>query len=113
MMNLFSDRLTNRRDFLKVGALTGLGLSLPTLLASKARAGAARPDVDQRQLVAMRGERLDPRLAQMDPAQPAVDPAQVAQIGGQRDRVVEGTVEQLDGVGLAVHVRAGYDALVP
>jgi hypothetical protein len=46
MMNLFSDRLTNRRDFLKVGALTGLGLSLPTLLASKARAGAARPDVN-------------------------------------------------------------------
>jgi len=46
MMNLFSDRMTNRRDFLKVGALTGLGLSLPTLLASKARAGAAKPDVN-------------------------------------------------------------------
>ena len=42
MMNLVS----NRRDFLKVGALTGLGLSLPTLLASKARAGAGRPDVN-------------------------------------------------------------------
>jgi hypothetical protein len=46
MMNLFSDRLTNRRDFLKVGALTGLGLSLPNLLASKARAGTAKPDVN-------------------------------------------------------------------
>jgi Protein of unknown function (DUF1501) len=46
MMNLFSDRMTNRRDFLKVGALTGLGLSLPSLLASKARAGAAHPDVN-------------------------------------------------------------------
>jgi hypothetical protein len=46
MRNLFSDRPANRRDFLKVGALTGLGLSLPTLLASKARAGAAHPDVN-------------------------------------------------------------------
>ena len=42
MKNLFG----NRRDFLKVGALTGLGLSLPTLLASKARAGATHPDVN-------------------------------------------------------------------
>jgi hypothetical protein len=38
--------LSNRRDFLKVGALTGLGLSLPTLLASRACAGAAKPDVN-------------------------------------------------------------------
>ena len=74
---------------------------------------AAGPHVDQRQLVAMRRERLDPRRAQTDAAQPAVDPAQVAQVAGQRDRVVEGPVEQLDGVGAAVHVRAGYDALVP
>jgi Protein of unknown function (DUF1501) len=42
MTNLIS----NRRDFLKVGALTGLGLSLPTLLASRACAGAGHPDVN-------------------------------------------------------------------
>jgi hypothetical protein len=36
----------HRRDFLKVGTLAGLGLSLPAALASKARAGAARPDVN-------------------------------------------------------------------
>jgi hypothetical protein len=36
----------HRRDFLKVGTLAGLGLSLPAALASKARAGAAHPDVN-------------------------------------------------------------------
>lgn len=33
---------TSRRDFLRVGALTGLGLSLPTLLAAQQRARAAQ-----------------------------------------------------------------------
>src|SRR5258708_24294109 len=37
---------TDRRAFLKVGALAGLGLSLPALLANKARAAAAPPDVN-------------------------------------------------------------------
>ena len=36
----------HRRDFLKVGTLAGLGLSLPAALASKARAGAAHTDVN-------------------------------------------------------------------
>jgi hypothetical protein len=35
----------DRRAFLRVGALTGLGLSLPTLLVSKARAAASQKDV--------------------------------------------------------------------
>src|SRR6516225_8303995 len=51
MLSSLSHRLTScegmhRRDFLKVGTLAGLGLSLPAALASKARAGAARPDVN-------------------------------------------------------------------
>ena len=51
MLSFLSRRLTNcegmhRRDFLKVGTLAGLGLSLPAALASKARAGAAHPDVN-------------------------------------------------------------------
>src|SRR5690349_8925622 len=51
MLNFFTGRTTNcegidRRAFLKVGALAGLGLSLPTLLASKARAAASQPDVN-------------------------------------------------------------------
>ncbi|MBX9681167.1 MAG: DUF1501 domain-containing protein [Gemmataceae bacterium] len=39
MLDIFSDR-SNRRDFLRVGALTGLGLSLPRLLEAQS-AGAA------------------------------------------------------------------------
>ena len=51
MLNLFSGRHANcdgirRRDFLKVGALAGLGVSLPAALAGKARAASARPDVN-------------------------------------------------------------------
>jgi hypothetical protein len=50
MLNFLSGRDANcegvnRRAFLKVGALTGLGLSLPTLLASKARAAASQKDM--------------------------------------------------------------------
>jgi hypothetical protein len=50
MLNFFTGRTTNcegidRRAFLKVGALAGLGLSLPTVLASRARAAASQPDV--------------------------------------------------------------------
>ena len=47
------------------------------------------------------------------PAEPAIDPPQVAQVAHQRGRVVERTVEQLDGVGAAVHARAGYVGPVP
>src|SRR5579862_4811105 len=51
MLNFFSRRLAkcegiHRRDFLKVGTLAGLGLSLPQLLASKAHAAPAKPDVN-------------------------------------------------------------------
>ena len=53
--------------------------------------------------VAMRGQRIDRVCAQPHAAEPAVDPAQVAQVAGQRRRVVQRAVEQLDGIGAAVH----------
>src|SRR6185312_8027320 len=64
---------------------------------------AARAHVEQGQLDAVRGQRLDRRGAQAGPAQPPVDPPQVAQVAGQRGRVVERAVEQLDGVGETLH----------
>jgi hypothetical protein len=36
----------HRRDFLRIGTLAGLGLTLPDLLASKARAKTSRPSAD-------------------------------------------------------------------
>ena len=67
--------------------------------------GAAGPDVEQGQLGAMGGQRLDGRCGQARAAEPAIDPAQVAQVAGQRGRIVERAVEQLDGVGAALHSR--------
>ena len=48
-------------------------------------------------------ERVDRRRAQVHATEVAIDPPQVAQVAGQRRQVVERTVEQLDGVGAAVH----------
>ena len=45
------------------------------------------------------------RCGQARAAEPAIDPAQVAQVARQRGRIVERAVEQLDGVGAALHSR--------
>ena len=65
--------------------------------------GAAGPDVEQGELRSMRGQRVDGGRRQRDAAEPVVDPPQVAQVAGQRRRVVERTVEEFGGVGEAVH----------
>ena len=65
--------------------------------------GAAGPDVEHRERVSMRGERIDRVCAQPHPTEPAVDPAQVAQVAGERRRIVQRPVEKLDGIGEAVH----------
>ena len=65
--------------------------------------GAAGPDIEHGQLLAMRGQRIDRVGAQPDPAEPSVDPAQVAQVPGQGRRVVQRPVEQLDGIDAALH----------
>ena len=67
--------------------------------------GAARPDVEQADVLAVRRERLDRVRAEADATEPAVDPAQVAQVARERGRVVERSVEELDGVGLSLHRR--------
>ena len=64
---------------------------------------AAGPDVQQCQRADMRRERVDRRRAEVHAAELAIDPAQVAQVARKRRKVVERTVEQLDGVGAAVH----------
>ena len=53
--------------------------------------------------MAMGGQGVDRARAQRHAAEPAVDPAQVAQVADQSRRVVERAVEQLDGIGAAVH----------
>jgi len=71
--------------------------------------GTAGSNVEERQLVAMRRERLDRPRAEAHATEPAIDPAEIAQVAGQRGRVVKRSVEQLGGVGAAFHeVRAGY-----
>ena len=67
--------------------------------------GAARADVEQADVLAVRREGLDRVGAQADATEPAVDPAQVAQVPRERGRVVERSVEELDGVGLSLHRR--------
>ncbi len=68
---------------------------------SRRRAGSARGDG--------RPAPRWPVAVRLDAAEPAIDPAQVAQVAGQRGRIVERAVEQLDGVGAALHA-AGYAA---
>ncbi len=67
--------------------------------------GTARPDIEQGQLGPMRGERIDGGGGQARTAQPVVDPPEVPQVPRQRGRIVEWTIEQLDGIGAAVHPR--------
>ena len=51
----------------------------------------------------MRREGIDRRLAQARAAEPAVDPAEIAEVPEQGRQVVEGSVEELDTVGDAIH----------
>ena len=53
----------------------------------------------------MRREGLDRVGAQTDATEQAVDPTQVAQVARERGRVVERSVEELEGVGLSMHGR--------
>ena len=64
---------------------------------------AAGPDVEHRQRVDVGRERVDRRRAQVNATEVSIDASQVAQVAGQRRQVIERTVEQLDGVGAAVH----------
>ena len=65
--------------------------------------GATRPDVEHRQGVGLARERSDRRTGQRHATEPSIDPAKVPEIVGERSVVIEGTVEQLEGIGKAVH----------
>ena len=82
----------SRRDRSPARSSSAIGMSAPPV-----------PTSSSVSCVAVRGERVDRVCAQPHAAEPAVDPAQVAQVAGQRRRVVERTVEKLDGIGAAVH----------
>ena len=70
--------------------------------------GAARPDVEQASTSSRCAASASMASAlRRDAAEPAIDPAQVAQVAGQRGRVVERAVEELDGIGAAVHPSQG------
>ena len=65
--------------------------------------GATRPDIEHRQRAAMRRQRSDGFGCQRHPAQPSIDPTKISQVVGERDRVIEGSVEQFGDVDQAVH----------
>ena len=61
------------------------------------------PDVEHRQFVAMRRERLDRHRGQVAPPRRRLIRRRSRRLPGQGGRVVERSVEQLDGICEALH----------